>query len=68
MELSRRHWWVFALGGIAAWALMLAMPAAGALVVDWLIATYAIVFGVLLIALAVRLHGLAGRHHAMGTA
>jgi uncharacterized membrane protein HdeD (DUF308 family) len=47
---------------------LLVAPAAGALALVWLIATYAIVFGVMLIALAVRLHGLGQRRHAVGMA
>lgn len=64
------EWWLV-LGGVASvvfGVLMLAMPAAGALALVWLIASYAIVFGVLMIALAVRLHGLGARSHAIGTA
>lgn len=66
----RDEWWLV-LGGIASvvfGVLMLAMPAAGALAVVWLIAAYAIVFGVLLIGLAVRLHGVGARRHEMRTA
>jgi len=69
-RVIRDEWWLV-LGGIASvlfGVLMLVMPAAGALAVVWLIATYAIVFGILLIALAVRLHGLGARSHALGTA
>lgn len=64
------EWWL-AIGGIASivfGVLMLVMPAAGALALVWLIASYAIVFGALLIALAVRLHGLGARRQAIGTA
>jgi uncharacterized membrane protein HdeD (DUF308 family) len=69
-RVIRDEWWLV-LGGIASvvfGVLMLAMPAAGALALIWLIAAYAIVFGVLLMALAVRLHGLGARRHAIGTA
>ena len=69
-RVIRDEWWLV-LGGIASvvfGVLMLAMPAAGALALVWLIATYAIVFGVLLIALALRLYGLGARRHAIGTA
>jgi hypothetical protein len=34
----------------------------------WLIAAYAVVFGVLMIALALHLHGMSQRRQAMGTA
>jgi uncharacterized membrane protein HdeD (DUF308 family) len=66
----RDEWWMVLSGlvsvvfGIA----LLVAPAAGALALVWLIATYAIVFGVMLIALAVRLHGLGQRRHAVGMA
>ena len=47
---------------------LFAAPGAGALAPVWLIATYAIIFGVLLIALAFRLHGLGQQRQAMGMA
>jgi len=40
---------------------LMAMPAAGALALVWLIATFALVFGVLMVALAFRLRGLRAR-------
>src|SRR4051812_29572050 len=49
-RVIRDEWWLV-LGGVASVAfgvLMLVMPAAGALALVWLIAAYAIVFGVLL--------------------
>jgi uncharacterized membrane protein HdeD (DUF308 family) len=69
-KIIHNEWWLV-LGGIASIAfgiLMLAMPAAGAVALVWLIAAYAIVFGLLLIALAVRLHGTTVHRHAMGAA
>lgn len=69
-RVIRDEWWLV-LGGVASvvfGVLMLAMPEAAALALVWLIAAYAIVFGVLLIALAVRLYGLGARRHAIGTA
>jgi uncharacterized membrane protein HdeD (DUF308 family) len=47
---------------------LLAAPGAGALAVVWLIAAYAIVFGILNLALAVRLHGMGQRRHAVSAA
>ncbi len=53
--------WLLALAGVASLLFGIAMfvnPAVGALAVVWLIGAYAIVFGVLLIALGLRLHNL----------
>lgn len=53
--------WLLILAGIASiifGALLFFNPTAGALAVVWLIGAYAIVFGVLLIALSLRLHGM----------
>jgi uncharacterized membrane protein HdeD (DUF308 family) len=66
----RDEWWLV-LGGIASivfGVVLLAAPGAGALALIWLIAAYAIVFGVLLLALALRLHGMGQRRHAVGVA
>ena len=59
------------LGGVASLVfgfVLFAAPGAGALALVWLIAAYAIIFGVLLIALAFRLHGLGQHRQAMGVA
>jgi hypothetical protein len=64
IELSSRHWWLFALRGVV----LVAAPGAGALAVVWLIGTYAVIAGILLIALAVRLYGSSRRRHAVGIA
>jgi uncharacterized membrane protein HdeD (DUF308 family) len=56
--------WLLALAGIASILFGIALflnPVAGALAVVWLIGAYAIVFGALLIALGVRLHGMVRR-------
>lgn len=53
--------WLLALAGVASVLFGLALlfnPLAGALAVVWIIGAYAIVFGVLLIALGLRLHSL----------
>ena len=53
--------WLLALAGVASilfGAALFLNPAAGALAVVWLIGIYAIVFGVLLVGLGLRLHGL----------
>ncbi|HYM92486.1 MAG TPA: DUF308 domain-containing protein, partial [bacterium] len=45
--------------------LLLFRPATGALAVVWLIGTYALVFGVLLLVLGFRLRGYAGQKPAL---
>jgi uncharacterized membrane protein HdeD (DUF308 family) len=65
-KVIHNEWWLV-LGGIASVVfglVLLAAPGAGALAVIWLIAAYAIVFGVLMIGLALRLHGMSQRRHA----
>jgi len=47
---------------------LFAAPGAGAVALVWLIAAYAVVFGVLMIGLALRLYGMSQRRQAMGTA
>jgi uncharacterized membrane protein HdeD (DUF308 family) len=69
-KVIENEWWLV-LTGIASvlfGIVLLAAPGAGALAVVWLIAAYAIVFGVLMIALALRLHGMSQRRHAVGMA
>jgi uncharacterized membrane protein HdeD (DUF308 family) len=56
--------WLLILGGAASvlfGLLIAAMPGAGALAVVWWVGLYAIIFGVLYIALALRLHKWSGR-------
>ena len=53
--------WLLGLAGLASLIfeiLVVIMPGAGALAIIWLIGIYAIIFGVLLLGLAYRLHGL----------
>jgi uncharacterized membrane protein HdeD (DUF308 family) len=62
--------WLLILGGAASivfGVLMTINPTAGALVIVWIVATYAILYGALLVALSLRLRGLKGsdtHHHA----
>ena len=63
IELRRvvRGEWMLAVAGVLSIAfgvLLFAFPGAGALAVVWLIGSYAVVFGVLLIGLGLRLHRL----------
>ncbi|HEX5832971.1 MAG TPA: HdeD family acid-resistance protein [Pyrinomonadaceae bacterium] len=60
--------WLLILAGIASilfGGLLFLNPVAGALAVVWLIGAYAIVFGVLLVALSLRLHGMMRSHDQM---
>jgi uncharacterized membrane protein HdeD (DUF308 family) len=59
--------WMLVLAGLASvvfGVLLMASPGAGALAVLWLIGSYAIVFGMLLVALAFRVRGAAKRIEA----
>jgi uncharacterized membrane protein HdeD (DUF308 family) len=59
--------WALVLAGIASLALgvlLMARPGAGALALLWLIASYAVVFGLLLVALALQVRGAARRIEA----
>ncbi|HEX7079397.1 MAG TPA: DUF308 domain-containing protein [Gammaproteobacteria bacterium] len=61
-EITGEFWLVLAgLLSIGFGALLMARPGAGALAILWLIATYAILFGVILVALAVKARGFARR-------
>jgi uncharacterized membrane protein HdeD (DUF308 family) len=69
-KVVHNEWWL-ALSGIASvlfGLVLLAAPGAGAVAVVWLIAAYAIVFGILNLALALRLHGMGQRRHAVSAA
>jgi uncharacterized membrane protein HdeD (DUF308 family) len=64
------EWWLV-LSGVASILLgivLIMAPGAGALALIWLIAAYSIVFGVLMLALALRLRGRAERRQAPATA
>jgi uncharacterized membrane protein HdeD (DUF308 family) len=64
------EWWLV-VGGIASILfaiVLLASPGVGALAVVWVIGTYAIVFGVLMLGLAFRLHGVGQRRQAVSAA
>jgi uncharacterized membrane protein HdeD (DUF308 family) len=68
-EIEGELW--LALGGLASVAfgmLLVARPGAGALAVLWLIAAYAVVFGVILIVLALKARGFAKRIEAAAIA
>jgi uncharacterized membrane protein HdeD (DUF308 family) len=65
-QVIDNEWWL-ALSGIASLVFGIALivaPGAGALALIWLIAAYAIIFGLLLLGLAFRLRGMAQRHPA----
>jgi uncharacterized membrane protein HdeD (DUF308 family) len=69
-RIIENEFWLV-LGGIASvlfGVVLFVAPGAGALALVWLIAAYAIVFGVLMIGLSLRLHGASQRRQAMGTA
>ncbi len=56
--------WALILGGIASvifGALLVISPISGVLAVVWLVGIYALVFGIMLVALGLRLRGLAGQ-------
>jgi uncharacterized membrane protein HdeD (DUF308 family) len=62
-----RNEWALVLAGIASLALgvlLMARPGPGALALLWLIASYAVVFGLLLVALALQVRGAARRIEA----
>src|SRR5262245_23414970 len=62
--------WLLGLSGVVSivfGVLMFLQPGAGALAVVWVIGSYAVFFGILLIALSFRLKGLAGRLATRGT-
>ncbi|HEV7663030.1 MAG TPA: HdeD family acid-resistance protein [Chloroflexota bacterium] len=69
-KVIENEWWLV-LGGIASVLfaiVLLAAPGAGAVAVVWLIASYAIIFGVLMLGLAFRLHGAGQRRQAVSAA
>ena len=69
-HVIENEWWLV-LSGILSLIFGIALviaPGAGALALIWLIATYAIIFGVLLLGLALRLRGVSQRHQLTATA
>ena len=69
-HVIENEWWLVLsdiLSLIFGIALVIA-PGAGALALIWLIAAYAIIFGVLLLGLALRLRGVSQRHQLTATA
>jgi uncharacterized membrane protein HdeD (DUF308 family) len=69
-RVINNEWWL-ALTGILSilFALVLIVsPGTGALALVWVIGAYAILFGLLMLALALRLHGIGQRREALGTA
>jgi len=57
-EIKGEFWWILTgLASIAFAVLLMIFPGAGILSLVWLLGIYAIVFGVFLIALAIRIHG-----------
>ena len=70
-SLARNWWWFTLRGGLAILfgILIVSVPSAGgALAVMWLIAAYALAFGVVLLALAFRLREFASRGTPSATA
>jgi uncharacterized membrane protein HdeD (DUF308 family) len=62
-EITNEWWMVFAgLLSIAFGVMMVAYPGAGALALLWVIATYALILGIAMLAFAFRLRGV-GQHH-----
>ena len=62
--------WLLGLGGLVsvAWGVLLfAAPAAGAVVLAWWLGAYALLFGVVLLALAFRLRGIARSYRRRGS-
>jgi uncharacterized membrane protein HdeD (DUF308 family) len=69
-RVIHNEWWL-GLSGLASLIfgiVLVISPGAGALALIWLIAAYAIVFGVLLLGLALRLRGVGQRHQIPASA
>jgi len=62
-KVINNEWWLILSGIVSVLfgVVLVAAPGSGALAVVWLIGSYAIVFGVLLLALAVRLRSMTGQ-------
>jgi uncharacterized membrane protein HdeD (DUF308 family) len=69
-RVINNEWWLVLSGivSILFGIVLLAAPGAGALAVIWLIGAYAIVFGILMLGLALRLHGLTQRRQTAASA
>ena len=69
-RVIENEWWLILTGivSILFGIVLLAAPGAGALAVVWLIGAYAIIFGLLMIALSLRLRGMSQPRHAVGMA
>jgi uncharacterized membrane protein HdeD (DUF308 family) len=69
-KVIQNEWWLVLSGIVSVLfgLVLIAAPGAGALAVVWLIGAYAIVFGILLVGLAMRLHAIGQRGGAVGTA
>jgi len=69
-KVIKGEWWLI-LSGLASvvfGVLVMVRPGAGALALLWLIAAYAIIFGVLMVILAFKAHSFGKSHPAVGSA
>jgi uncharacterized membrane protein HdeD (DUF308 family) len=70
-KVIANEWWLILSGilSILFAVVLIVSPGTGALALIWVIGAYAIIFGVMMLALALRLHGLGSRRReALGTA
>jgi uncharacterized membrane protein HdeD (DUF308 family) len=67
-RVIQNEWWLVLSGIVSVLfgLVLIAAPGAGALAVVWLIGAYAIVFGILLVGLAMRLYSIGQRRGAVG--
>jgi uncharacterized membrane protein HdeD (DUF308 family) len=68
LHVSHGRWWLMFAGVVSVlWgALLLAAPLMGAVVLTWWLGAYAIIFGITLLVLGLRLRGQHGSHGATG--